>query len=205
LRTDAPHSVTRGHGLLEGWLSRKRAAMADRLIPQSLRGGAVLDIGCGSYPLFLSRTTFSKHYGIDRDVARFNGSPGLPERLELIDHDVNAGARLPFDDDSLDVVTMLAVFEHIPLDQLRILLNEIDRVLKPSGRYILTTPAGWTGPILWALKILNCVSADEIDEHTGSYGPKSIKKILAETNLGKRPAKFGYFECFMNVWGVVGK
>jgi hypothetical protein len=38
--------ITRGFGLLEGFLASKRAQMADRLIPGDLRNGKILDICC---------------------------------------------------------------------------------------------------------------------------------------------------------------
>jgi hypothetical protein len=47
---------TRGRGLLEPWLAKMRAQRANRLIPAELRAGRILDIGCGSFPYFLSHT-----------------------------------------------------------------------------------------------------------------------------------------------------
>jgi len=55
--------VTRGNGLLEGCLARRRCARADALIPDELRAGRILDIGCGRYPLFLRTTAFREKVG----------------------------------------------------------------------------------------------------------------------------------------------
>ena len=56
---------TRGKGLLEPSLARLRANRANQLIPKSLRDGRILDIGCGSYPYFLSHTSFQEKFAID--------------------------------------------------------------------------------------------------------------------------------------------
>src|SRR5690606_9300954 len=61
--------VTRGKGRLEAFLARHRAQMANRLIPDELRSGTIVDIGCGSYPYFLSTTDFAHRYGLDRVAA----------------------------------------------------------------------------------------------------------------------------------------
>ena len=66
MNRDVSAHVTRGHGLLEGFLARRRAGRANRLIRPELRGGRILDIACGSYPLFLSRCTFAERVGIDQ-------------------------------------------------------------------------------------------------------------------------------------------
>ncbi len=58
--------VTRGHGLLEGMLARRRIDMAKRLIPASHREGRILDIGHGAFPLFLSQVEAKECHGIDR-------------------------------------------------------------------------------------------------------------------------------------------
>ena len=58
--------VTRGHGLLERFLARKRACMANQLIPSHLRNGRILDIGCGSFPYFLLNTVFTEKCGLDK-------------------------------------------------------------------------------------------------------------------------------------------
>ncbi len=52
-------SVTRGYGLLENYLNRRRCAVANRLIPSSLRKGRILDIGCGTFPSFPYSTSFA--------------------------------------------------------------------------------------------------------------------------------------------------
>jgi hypothetical protein len=42
---------TRGKGFFEPFLARLRAKKANRLITKDLRGGRILDIGCGTFPL----------------------------------------------------------------------------------------------------------------------------------------------------------
>ena len=93
-----------------------RASNVMRYISPSQR---ILDIGCGD-GYFLRRAPFRERYGVDKRLG----------------DDVEQG--LPFDSDFFDCVTMLAVIEHIS-DTGR-LLEEIHRVLKPSGQLVLTTP-----------------------------------------------------------------
>lgn len=196
-------SLTRGFGLLEGYLARRRARMADRLIPDARRGGRVLDVGCGCEPYFLTRTEFAAKIGLDKVV----GAAGRGEHpsIRLMHFDIDRSSRLPFPDESFDAVTMLAVFEHVRVDRLVVLVDEIDRVLKEGGVFIMTTPAGWTGPILTVMKWLRLVSAVEIDDHEDAYTRARIRSILDRTRLGAHQARFGTFELLMNTWVAVTK
>ena len=197
--------VTRGHGLLEGLLSKLRARRADALIPDHLRTGALLDIGCGSFPYFLTHTRFARRVGIDKSLPADRCGRVGPGDLTLLRHDFTAAEPLPFPDASFDVVTMLAVFEHIDLPVLRVLLGEVNRVLRPGGRYVLTTPNAWTPWLLDLLKNLRLVSHEEIDEHKGAYGPRDIAAVIETTALAGLPRRAGTFELGVNVWACVEK
>ncbi len=183
--------------------------MADRLIPPALRGGNVLDIGCGTTPRFLRMCGFAFRAGVDQLVAQGEELvvPGSDPVIRLKHFDAKHDDRLPYGNGVFDAVTMLAVFEHVPVARLVVLLAEIDRVLKPGGVYVLTTPAGWTGPVLSVLKFLRLVSPEEIDEHEDSYSPEMIQSILQRTPLGGQAneVRFGHFEFGANVWGMVTK
>jgi len=192
--------VTRGHGLMEGFLARQRVKMADHLIPDRAREGRVLDIGCGSYPLFLSQTRFAEKHGIDRTEGAAE-----PDGLQLHDHDVSQNGVLPFDDAYFDVVTMLAVFEHLDRPSMAQLAREIFRVLRPGGYYILTTPAAWTNPILQMMSRLGLVSEEEIDEHEPLYGLPEIRGILVAAGFSERRIEAGYFEMGLNSWARAPK
>ena len=72
------NNVTRGTGLLEGFLSEQRAKLANKKIPSELRSGKILDIGCGSYPNFLISTNFNIKYGLDPSV----NIKDSPERID---------------------------------------------------------------------------------------------------------------------------
>ncbi len=100
---------------------------------------------------------------------------------------------------------MLAVVEHLCDDRLIVLLNEIDRVLRPGGAFIMTTPAGWTAPILTVMKWLRLVSAEEIDEHKAALTRADIRGLLGRTCLANYATRLGSFECFLNTWALVGK
>lgn len=199
------NNVTRGHGLLEGFLANQRIKMANKLIIDKHRQGKLLDIGCGSYPLFLTKVEFSQKYGLDKMLQLAQIETLKKQNINLINYDSEENQNLPFEDNFFDVVTMLAVFEHIEPVKLPVLLKEIKRILKPNGVYILTTPAVWTDGLLRFLAKLNLVSPAEIEEHKDAYSHKKIAQFLTKANFEQEKLQFGYFELFMNVWATATK
>lgn len=189
--------VTRGTGALEGFLARQRSRQANRLIPESLRSGRVLDIGFGSFPLFLNETRFAERYGLDREVpAGFAGRADI----HLIAHDLEHKRELPFERSFFTVVTLLAVFEHLDTPVLLDLLREIRRVLIEGGIFVMTTPADWTAGILKALARIRFVSGDEVGEHRDQYSPGEIRDLLQRGGFEPDTVQIGSFELGMNLW-----
>jgi arsenite methyltransferase len=107
---------------------------------------SVLEIGCGygRAPLHLSKhhnLRCEKYYAIDI-------SESLLRRLIKVkqEYDFFPGAEfniicnsaevLPLEDNSIDLIISNCVFMHIPDAQLRNLLSEIFRVLKPGGMFV---------------------------------------------------------------------
>jgi SAM-dependent methyltransferase len=197
-------NVTRGHGLLEGFLARQRTSQAHKLIGESRHRGRVLDIGCGSFPLFLVSTNFAEKYGIDR-VAVSQSDDVRAQNVRLIDHDLASERDLPFSTDFFDVVTMLAVFEHVETNIIENLVREIRRVLRPGGVYVLTTPSYWTEGLLKALARLGMISHEELDEHVYNYRQSDIRSILVKAGFGEDQVRLGYFEAAMNTWATAVK
>jgi SAM-dependent methyltransferase len=85
---------------------------------------------------------------------------------------VRADARkLPFEDESFDVVICLDVMEHIEEDFL--VISEISRVLRSGGRFLISVPED---PKLWS-------SHDVSVNHVRRYTRNSLLNILEYTNL----------------------
>jgi ubiquinone/menaquinone biosynthesis C-methylase UbiE len=197
-----PHSPPKG-GLLEEFLSRQRVRVANRLIPSASRSGRLLDLGCGEYPRFLLSTDFAEKHGVDRRAARQEHAS--LRGITRSDCDFETATTLPFDDGYFDVVTMLAVFEHIDPAKLVTLIAEIHRVLKPGGIYILTTPAAWTHHLLLFMATLRIVDPVQIAEHKDAYSRAKIASILRQGGFAEAQMRFGFFEAFMNVWATAKK
>jgi SAM-dependent methyltransferase len=190
-------SVTRGKGLLEPFLARKRAGTANRLIPAHLRNGRILDVGCGSYPYFLSHTSFKEKFAIDQLPPSVEGNAINWHILDL-----NKEPKLPFEQGYLDVITMLAVAEHLNPSSLEKLLQEAHRTLKPGGRVIITTPAAWSDGLLHLMARLRLVSAEEINEHVYAYTLPLLGWYFGQAGFAMRQVRFGYFEFGLNMWAV---
>lgn len=195
--------VTRGQGHLETWLAKKRADLADSLIPNAYRSGCLVDIGCGTYPLFLIQTQFSERIGLDKVVSKIEENGPMSE-IRLEKHDVGQVSPLPLKDNTADVVTMLAVVEHVERHRISRLLRDIHRVLKPTGMLIVTTPAPWTGRILRIMAKLGLVSAEEINEHKGAYRLSELFALFQEAGFDGI-IRGGYFEAYMNCWATAVK
>ena len=187
-------SYTRGTGVLEVLLARQRANKANSFISKEQRKGRVLDIGCGSYPYFLTSIDFKEKYGID---------PALTstkiENIVLKKNDITKN-KLSFKDNYFNVVTMLAVFEHIEQDKLPEVIHEIKRVLKKDGIFIITTPAPWADKLLHSMARFRLISSEEIHEHKHNHPKEKIEGILTASGFEKKKIRSGFFELFMNMW-----
>ncbi len=97
-----------------------------------MRGGQLLDIGCGTMP-YRSLFAVDHYWGVE---IWKRGLP-LPRHSDVI-YD---GSRLPFKSSSLDHVLLSEVLEHV--FEPRLLLAELRRVLRPGGFVLLTVPFLW--------------------------------------------------------------
>jgi SAM-dependent methyltransferase len=188
---------TRGKGVLEPVLARRRARQANRLIPQPLRGGRVLDLGCGSFPYFLSHTSFAEKFAVDQLTPH-----GSPRDVQWHTLDLNAVDHLPFEDGFFSVVTMLAVIEHLNPTSLVSLLTEVHRLLAPKGMLVITTPAAWSASLLRPMARLRLVSYEEIEEHAYSYTLPLLGWYFGAAGFPMGQSRFGYFEAGLNMWAT---
>lgn len=110
----------------------RRLAMIERYAP--LQGKRILDAGCGLGMYVRAFRRFSDEvYGIDLDPNRI-----AQASRELPHLQVASAERLPFEDDSFDVVLSHEVWEHVSDD--RAAAREAVRVLRPGGRLVVFVP-----------------------------------------------------------------
>lgn len=191
-------SPTRGSGLLETWLAQKRVAMALALIPSVLEHGHIVDIGCGLPPMLLRASRASQKTGIDLRLATTEY-----EGIRMIAHECSLHRVLPCANASAEVVTMLAMIEHVDADVGAWLLTEIHRILAPGGMIILTTPTRCSTTVLQLMAHCGLVSAQEINDHSHMYNPHTLNNALHAA--GFVDIRTGRFECGLNVWATGSK
>lgn len=194
--------ATRGHGLLEHFLAKQRAKKVDGMIDDNLRTGRILDIGCGSFPYFLSNINFKEKVGLDKSLRH---STDGSETLKLINFDFVNNRRLPFADDYFRTVTLLAVVEHIENEALLILMKEVYRILKKDGRLLITTPAGWTGGILRLMSKIKLVSSEEIKEHKNLFDKKRLYNFLQTVGFENNKIKVKSWQAGLNLCAIAKK
>ena len=196
------HSSTRGFGLLESVLAKKRAEVVNGIIPNSYRSGRILDIGCGVIPYFLQNTEFAEKYGSDKSIdAKYLNRT----KNNFTSYDVETIKPLPFSDDYFDVITMLAVIEHIETANMPFLIGEIYRTLRDNGLFIFTTPSKWADGLLRFMANIRLVSPVEIEEHKELYTHKLLRNLLMRSGFSEEEIKLGYFELHMNIVGAAKK
>lgn len=196
-------TFTRGKGLLEPLLARLRTQKANQLIPGNLRAGRILDIGCGSYPYFLAHTAFKEKFAVDqlpmpKETAESN-------RIQFFELNLNTQPKLPFADDYFEVVTLLAVVEHLNPESMAALFQESHRVLRQGGMVVLSTPAAWSDGLLHTMAHLGLVSAEEIHEHAFAYTLPLLGWHFGQAGFAMTKVKFGYFEFMLNMWATAEK
>jgi SAM-dependent methyltransferase len=122
-------------------------------------GTRLLDLGCGAgRHAFEAARRGAKVVALDMDRAELERvaaiAAAMAEAGELqvpasITTSVGDATRMPFPDDSFDIVIAAEVMEHIPADQVAI--REVARVLRPGGVAAVTVPAWLPERICWLL------------------------------------------------------
>jgi len=109
------------------------------IIRRSLKSGKLLEIGFGDcYLLRLLAPNYECHGAdISRDIVEHMARELPTVRFAV----VGADGRLPYTDESFDMFVASEVLEHMNDEQLVMAVSEIQRVLKPGGRALLTFPA----------------------------------------------------------------
>ncbi len=189
--------ITRGKGLLEKFLSIQRMKKANSIINKQKKKGKILDIGCGSYPFFLLNSDFSDKYGIDQEIKNLTYKN---LKLNLYNQNICEVSKLPFKKDFFDVITMLAVIEHLNYYQILKILKECYSLLKRGGLIIITTPANWSDILLKMMAKVHIVSPIEISDHKNSFNLKQLDFLLIKSGFKKESIQKGYFEFFLNLY-----
>jgi ubiquinone/menaquinone biosynthesis C-methylase UbiE len=174
---------------LEPILRRMRIA---KVLPELGRFSdcRLLDVGCGWEARFLKSVEPYIASGVGIDFK----APNLEsDKLKTITATLDN--KLPFEDKSFDVVSLMAVLEHLekPLD----ILYEIRRVLRPHGILIGTVPSKFAKPVLEFLSYrLGIVNEAEIRDHKQYFNKKDLAEIFSKAGFGN--VRHRYFQFWMN-------
>jgi len=129
-----------------GWLYR-HYIWASKVPSISKRRARIVDIGCdvGEIRKIISRsfyTTNPLYLGIDLDHKRLSsGAEEIQMRIPAIyvQHDVTLGLKF-IKTESVDIVYAGEIIEHFKRKFGKAMLEEIRRILKPKGRFLISTP-----------------------------------------------------------------
>lgn len=175
--------------LLEPLLRKMRIRQVLPILLQH-PGCCLLDIGCG----WEGRLLKSVEPYVKRAVGVDFKAPSIATP-KLTTIAATLTDELPFPDATFDVVTLLAVLEH--LSHPRAMVGEIFRVLKPGGQVVLTVPSLAAKPVLEFLAYkVGIVSESEIRDHKCYYDRKSLEALFAGSGLAID--RHRYFQLGMN-------
>ena len=175
---------------LDRILQRWRIAKACAVIPA---GARVLDIGCGDGALFRQCSAkIRAGIGIDPTLA----NPRQWDRFQLV------AGRFPDDlpaVEPFDVITMLAVLEHVPTAHQSAFATNCARLLKSGGLVVLTVPSARVDGILLWLRRLRLIDGMALAEHNG-FDPDATPSIFASAGLSldlRKQFQFGLNNLFV--------
>ena len=156
---------------VDRWLQRWRISKARHYIPL---GARVLDVGCSEGELFRQLS--------DRVGDGVGVDPLLREPVDDTGYRLLPGTfpdALAADDELFDVITLLAVLEHIPSDQQTQLVAELHGHLEPGGAVVITVPAPFVDRILTVLRGLRLIHGMSLEEHYG-FEPAHVPALFEE-------------------------
>lgn len=169
------------------YLQKKRLQKTQPYITEST---SILDVGSNNGDLF----TFYKLQGIN--LSGVGIDPNMREEKE-VDGYILVKDYFPSEkvNEKFDIITILAVIEHIPEDIMPDFLKACKNSLNEGGRVIITVPHPLVDVILFFLKLFRLIEGMETEQHYG-LKIKTMKKLFREN--GFILEKHKYFQLGLN-------
>lgn len=162
-----------------------RAAMRRRVEADLPDGGTVVDVGCGT-------GTFAIDLAASRPNATVIGIDGDPEIVSMAKAKVGServqwieglAGELPFDEASVDIVTMSLVLHHLLSEQKREAMREVRRVLKPGGSFQIADWGRPHDPLISALFFVS--QAIDGFDRTADHRAGRLPQLLREAGFSE--------------------
>lgn len=189
------------NGMLDKLLFFLRTRVITSKLTDTAQVKKVLDLGCGYNGYFLMNIigyfpSLKEAAGVDLSV-----TPNLGvSKLTLVQGDLND--KLPFTDNTFDIVFSTAVLEH--LENYDLALKEMYRVINDGGRLFLTTPAPSAKPVLEFLSYkLGLIEEHEIRDHKKYFSRNELCTLFKD--LGFREVRVMPFQLGLNTIAVCRK
>lgn len=144
----------------------------------------ILDVGCGDARFLKELQDRSKHdlHGVDYSERAIAFAKLLLPKITFSAADITKNAI--YEDNSFDVVFMIETLEHIIPHEISAILQEIKRILKPGGKFIVTVPSDAFPP---GPKHYQHFSAQKLTDTLSPFF--EVKKIVGQDKIGFHPLK----------------
>ncbi len=160
-----------------------------QVAPYIAPGASVLDVGCADGALLRHVSCLGRYVGVDPDAPLVT----VDSRARFI-RGTFPTAELAAED-KFDVMTLLAVLEHVPVAAQPAFAQACARQVVPNGRLAITVPSPLVDPILDVLMRLAFLDGMETDQHYG-FDPKHTPAVFEP--FGFRLERHHRFELGLN-------
>jgi len=114
----------------------------------------------------------------------------------VVDAQFDIGGAFPYQSGTAEEAVMMHVLEHFPLYRVGGVLEEIRRVLKPGGAFVVAVPdvKGMAKMLAeaetpeeedLAIRFIHGTQRNEYAHHLCGYTPRTLKSLLSEHGFGK--------------------
>jgi SAM-dependent methyltransferase len=159
---------------LDRFIRDRRLREVARRLPRDAR---VLDVGCHDGTLFFQLGDgLGEGLGLD---------PALEQTVDASRYQLRPGrfpADAPPEPSAYDVVTMVAVFEHLTAAEQRAAAGETFRLLRPRGLVVMTVPSPTVDRLLDGLMRLRLLHGMDAEAHHG-FDPAAVVPMFVDAGF----------------------
>jgi len=117
------------------------------------------------------------------DVLDFGGNEGELAALVKGDYTIVNYDHSPMEKKTFDTIVLLAVVEHIEVEEVFRIFKKFKKCLRKGGQIFLTTPTPLSKPVLELLAAVHLLDKQNIEEHKHYWSKEDLVKLAKESGF----------------------